>query len=210
MLTQQKYLLTLTISHIVSALMVINEVHSKLAFQMYIYIFLPIAILIVAKIAYKYIQSMLIFVVSFAILFICCCMFWLNENIIKEVFLHRPSYVCIIYLVIMIIGAIAMPFTSPNAFFGIRIQQTEDYPEVWDRTHIFTSLLLSFMILPTVIVIFYMESNVSFFLCNIFLLAPLVVGTIYAVIITIPIETAEKKQIAKELEEQIKKEQGYR
>lgn len=163
MLTQQKYLLTLTISHIVCSLMVINKIHSKLQFQMYIYIFLPVAILIAASIAYKYIQSMLIYVVSFAILVICCCMFWLNENIIKEVFLHEPSYGCIIYLVIMIIGAIVMPFTSPNSIFGIRIPQTEDHPEVWHRSHIFTSLLLSLMILPTVIVIFYTESNLSFF-----------------------------------------------
>ena len=44
MLTQQKYLLALTISHIVSSLMVINEIHSKLQYQMNIYIFLPVAI----------------------------------------------------------------------------------------------------------------------------------------------------------------------
>lgn len=210
MLTQQKYLLTLTISHIVSFLMVKNEVHSKLEFQSYIYIFLPIAILVASGIAYKHIQSILIYVVSFTVLLICCCMFWLNGNIIKEVFLHRPSYVGIIYLVIMIISAIAMPFIEPNGFFGVRIQQTEDYPEVWHKTHIFTSLLFSLMILPTVIVIFYMESKVSLFWCNVFLLVSLIGGIIYAVIIAIPIEKAEKKQMAKELEEQIKKEQGYR
>jgi len=38
----------------------------------------------------------------------------------------------------------------------------------------------------------------------------LIIGIVYAVIIAIPIEKAEKMQIAKELEEQIKKEQGYR
>lgn len=210
MLTQQKYLIALTISHIACFLMVINEMQYKLQFQMYIYIFLPVAILIAASVAYKYVQSMLIYVASFAILVICICMFWLNENIIKEIFLHEPYYGCIIYLVIMIISAIAMPFTSPNGIFGIRIPQTEDYPEVWYRTHIFTSLLLSLMILPTVIIMFYMEVKTSFILCNIFLLVPLVIGTIYAVIIAIPIEKAEKKQLAKELEDQIKKEQGYR
>lgn len=177
---------------------------------MYIYIFLPVAILIATSIAYKYVQSILMYIVSFAILAICICMFWANESIINKVFLHEPFYGCIIYLVIMIIGAIVMPFTSPNGILGIRIQQTMDYPEVWRRTHIFTSLLLSFMILPTVIVTFYMESSASFILCNIFLIMPLVIGTIYAVIITIPIEKAEKKQLAKELEDQIKKEQGYR
>ena len=78
------------------------------------------------------------------------------------------------------------------------------------KTHIFTSLLLSLMILPTVIIIFYMEAKMGFILCNIFLLVPLVIGTIYAVIIAIPIEKAEKKRLAKELEDQIKKEQGYR
>lgn len=105
----------------------------------------------------------------------------------------------------MIIGAIVMPFTNLNSILGIRIQQTLDYPEVWRRTHIFTSLFLSFMILPTVIVIFYIESYSSFILCNIFLISPLIIGIIYAVIITIPIEKAEKEQLAKELEEQIKK-----
>lgn len=190
--------------------MVINEIHCNLQFEMYIYIFLPLAILIAASIAYKYVQSISMYIASFAVLAICICMFWLNENIINKVFLHEPYYGCIIYLVIMIIFAIAMPFTSPNGIFGIRIPQTEDYPKVWHKTHIFTSLLLSFMILPTFIVIFYMESKLSFILCNIFLLVPLIIGIIYAVIITIPIEKAEKKQLAKELEDQIKKEQGYR
>ena len=64
MLTQQKYLLALTISHIVSSLMVINEIHSKLQYQMNIYIFLPVAILIATSIAYKYVQSMLIYLPS--------------------------------------------------------------------------------------------------------------------------------------------------
>lgn len=210
MLTQQKYFIAFTISHIGCSLMVINEIHCNLQFQMYIYIFLPVAILIAAGVAYKYVQSISMYIASFAVLAICICMFWSNENIIHKVFLHKPYYGCIIYLVIMILGAIFMPFTSPNGILGIRIQQTMDYPEVWRRTHIFTSLLLSFMILPTVIVIFYMESYASFILCNIFLLIPLIIGIIYAVIITIPIEKAEKQQLAKELEDQIKKEQGYR
>ncbi len=210
MLTQQKYIIALTISHIGCSLMAINEIHSNLQFQMYIYIFLPAAILIAASIAYKYVQSILMYIAAFAVLAICICMFWSNEDIINKVFLHEPSYGCIIYLVIMIIGAIVMPFTSPNGILGIRIQQTMDYPEVWHRTHIFTSLLLSLMILPTVIVIFYMESYSGFILCNIFLISPLIIGIIYAVIITIPIEKAEKEQLAKELEEQIKKESGYR
>ena len=105
----------------------------------------------------------------------------------------------------MIISAIVMPFTSPNSIFGIRIPQTEDYPEVWHRAHVFTSALLSL-----IIVIFHMEPRYSFVLCNIFLLVSLIIGIVYAVIIAIPIEKAEKMQIAKELEEQIKKEQGYR
>lgn len=86
MLTQQKYLLALTISHIVSSLMVINEIHSKLQYQMNIYIFLPVAILIATSIAYKYVQSMLIYVASFTVLAICSFIFWSNETIIKEVF----------------------------------------------------------------------------------------------------------------------------
>ena len=50
----------------------------------------------------------------------------------------------------------------------------------------------------------------SFVICNVFLIGPLIIGIIYAVIITIPIEKVEKAQLAKELERQIKKEQGYR
>lgn len=210
MIVQQKYLLTLTISHIISALVVINKAHCRLEVLMYIYIFLPAIILIATRIIYKYMKAKLMYVVSFIVFLSCCCMFWLNEEIVKEIFLYRPTYPCIIYLVIIIFGAIVMPFTRPNSFFGIRIQQTEDYPEVWQRTHIFTSLILSLVVLPTTIALFYFESDLSFFFCNVFLIVPLVLGIIYAVIITIPIEKAEKKQMDKELEEQIKKEQGYR
>lgn len=210
MLTRQKYLIALTISHIACSLMVINEIHPNLQLLMHIYIFMPVAILIATSIASKYVESILMYIASFAVLAICICMFWSNENIVNKVFLHEPFGGCIIYLGIMIFSAVAMPFTSPNGFFGIRIQQTMDYPQVWRKSHIFTSLLLSFVILPTVIVTFYMESRASFVVCNIFLIMPLVIGTIYAVIITIPIEKAEKIQLAKELEEQIKKEQGYR
>ena len=210
MIVQQKYLLTLTISHIISALVVINKAHCRLEVLMYIYIFLPAIILIATRIIYKYMKAKLMYVVSFIVFLSCCCMFWLNEEIVKEIFLYRPTYPCIIYLVIIIFGAIVMPFTRPNSFFGIRIQQTEDYPGVWQRTHIFTSLILSLVVLPTTIALFYFESDLSFFFCNVFLIVPLVLGIIYAVIITIPIERAEKKQMDKELEEQIKKEQGYR
>ena len=37
------------------------------------------------------------------------------------------------------------------------------------------------------------------------MIGPLIIGIIYAVIITIPIEKVEKEQLAKELERQIKK-----
>ena len=56
----------------------------------------------------------------------------------------------------------------------------------------------------------HVEQTLSFVICNIFLIGPLIIGIIYAVIITIPIEKIEKEQLAKELERQIKKEQGYR
>lgn len=214
MLKQQKYLTALTISHVGCSLILANSIHSNLNFYMYIYMFLPIAILIATSLTYKYlqttVQSILMYVVSFVVLAICIFMFWSNTSIAKEVFIHKPHYVCIIYLTIMIISAIFMPFTNPNGIFGIRIQQTMDYPEVWDRVHIFTSLILSSMILPTFISIFYLENSYSFLLCNIFLLGSLIIGTVYAVIITIPIEKAEQRQLEKELEDQIKKEQGYR
>ena len=73
-----------------------------------------------------------------------------------------------------------------------------------------TRVLLSFVILPTIISINHVEQTLSFVICNVFLIGPLIIGIIYAVIITIPIEKVEKEQLAKELERQIKKEQGYR
>lgn len=73
-----------------------------------------------------------------------------------------------------------------------------------------TRVLLSFVILPTIISINHIEQTLSFVICNVFLIGPLIIGIIYAVIITIPIEKVEKEQLAKELERQIKKEQGYR
>ena len=73
-----------------------------------------------------------------------------------------------------------------------------------------TRVLLSFVILPTIIPINHIEQTLSFVICNVFLIGPLIIGIIYAVIITIPIEKVEKEQLAKELERQIKKEQGYR
>ena len=57
---------------------------------------------------------------------------------------------------------------------------------------------------------YHIEQTLSFVICNVFLIGPLIIGIIYAVIITIPIEKVEKEQLAKELERQIKKEQGYR
>ena len=71
-------------------------------------------------------------------------------------------------------------------------------------------VLLSFVILPTIISINHVEQALSFVICNVFLIGPLIIGIIYAVIITIPFEKVEKEQLAKELERQIKKEQGYR
>lgn len=73
-----------------------------------------------------------------------------------------------------------------------------------------TRVLLSFVILPTIISINHVEQTLSFVICNVFLIGPLIIGIIYAVITTIPIEKVEKEQLAKELERQIKKEQGYR
>ena len=73
-----------------------------------------------------------------------------------------------------------------------------------------TRVVLSFVILPTIISINHIEQTLSFVICNVFLIGPLIIGIIYAVIITIPIEKVEKEQLAKKLERQIKKEQGYR
>ena len=61
-------------------------------------------------------------------------------------------------------------------------------------------VLLSFVILPTIISINHVEQTLSFVICNVFLIGPLIIGIIYAVIITIPIEKVEKEQLAKELE----------
>ena len=63
-----------------------------------------------------------------------------------------------------------------------------------------TRVLLSFVILPTIISINHVEQTLSFVICNVFLIGPLIIGIIYAVIITIPIEKVEKEQLAKELE----------
>ena len=61
-----------------------------------------------------------------------------------------------------------------------------------------TRVLLSFVILPTIISINHVEQTLSFVICNVFLIGPLIIGIIYAVIITIPIEKVEifsKKEI---------------
>ena len=63
-----------------------------------------------------------------------------------------------------------------------------------------TRVLLSFAILPTIISINHVEQTLSFVICNVFLIGPLIIGIIYAVIITIPIEKVGKEQLAKELE----------
>mgnify|MGYP003163663563 FL=1 len=63
-----------------------------------------------------------------------------------------------------------------------------------------TRVVLSFVILPTIISINHVEQTLSFVICNVFLIGPLIIGIIYAVIITIPIEKVEKEQLAKELE----------
>ena len=210
MTTQEKYLVSFTTSHVISSLIFAKEMKFNLPFLMYVFIFVPVAIMIASHILYKRIKSKLFYILSFVILAGCMGAFWINGNVTKNIFLYKPSYGCIVYLIIMIVAAVVMPFTSENGFFGIRIQQTMDYPEVWRRTHIFTSVLLSFVILPTIISINHVEQTLSFGICNIFLIGPLIIGIIYAVIITIPIEKKEKEQLAKELERQIKKEQGYR
>ncbi len=208
--TLQKYLTSITLSHIICSLIFINKIANILQTEMYIYIFLPIVILIVTAIIYKYLQSKLIYLIAFAIQIFCIYMFWTNSIITKVLFTYEPILWSFLYLLIMILCAITFAIVKPNEFYGIKIQQTLDYPDVWKKTHTFTSLLLTFVILPTYIVIFSLEPKVSFFLCNIFLIFSFVIGIVYAVIITIPIEKAEKEQIEKELQDQIKKEQGYR
>ena len=200
MTTQEKYLVSFTTSHVISSLIFAKEVKFNLPFLMYVFIFVPVAIMIASHILYKRIKSKLFYILSFVILAGCMGAFWINGNVTKNIFLYKPSYGCIVYLIIMIVAAVVMPFTSENGFFGIRIQQTMDYPEVWRRTHIFTSVLLSFVILPTIISINHIEQTLSFVICNVFLIGPLIIGIIYAVIITIPIEKVEKEQLAKELE----------
>ena len=145
MTTQEKYLVSFTTSHVISSLIFAKEVKFNLPFLMYVFIFVPVAIMIASHILYKRIKSKLFYILSFVILAGCMGAFWINGNVTKNIFLYKPSYGCIVYLIIMIVAAVVMPFTSENGFFGIRIQQTMDYPEVWRRTHIFTSVLLSFV-----------------------------------------------------------------
>lgn len=162
MTTQEKYLVSFTTSHVISSLIFAKEMKFNLPFLMYVFIFVPVAIMIASHILYKRIKSKLFYILSFVILAGCMGAFWINGNVTKNIFLYKPSYGCIVYLIIMIVAAVVMPFTSENGFFGIRIQQTMDYPEVWRRTHIFTSVLLSFVILPTIISINHVESDFKF------------------------------------------------
>lgn len=134
MTTQEKYFASFTTSHVISSLIFAKEVNFNLPFLMYAFMFAPVAILIASHILYKRIKSKLFYILSFVILAGCMGAFWTNGNVTKNIFLYKPSYGCIVYLIIMIVAAVVMPFTSENGFFGIRIQQTMDYPEVWRRT----------------------------------------------------------------------------
>ena len=56
MTTQEKYLVSFTTSHVISSLIFAKEVKFNLPFLMYVFIFVPVAIMIASHILYKRIK----------------------------------------------------------------------------------------------------------------------------------------------------------
>lgn len=86
MATQEKYLVSFTTSHVISSLIFAKEVKFNLSFLMYVFIFVPVAIMIASHILYKRIKSKLFYILSFVILAGCMGAFWINGNVTKIYF----------------------------------------------------------------------------------------------------------------------------
>jgi len=210
MLRKVKYLISLVSSQLICSLIAINAVNEISPILMYMYMVLPIVATITACILYKQRYFYLVLAGAYIVFISCFVIFWFNTGITAYISIDSYSITAIVYLVLTIIFTSTFPNIEPNAFYGIRTAITQDYPEVWEKAHKGTSVIISWTIIPQFLLIFYLSGWFKFAMCNVLIITPLIIGAFFAEIIGYPIVKAKKERDKKDLQDQIKREQGYR
>lgn len=120
------------------------------------------------------------------------------------------TFLVLQFLVIFLFSTIVFPFTKRNELLGIRVKQSFESEEIWHKIHVIASIATIPFDIILFILLFVESAIVKGILA--FFITILIIYT-YSII---PILSTRKyfkmknEKEAKELEEQIKKESGWR
>jgi hypothetical protein len=209
MIKQLRYLLAFTSSQLVCSLIALSSIGSTLPISMYLFAFLPTVVLIAAFFLFQ-VNKLWINIGAYLVLIGCTVAFWANDTLSVHISFDPYSFAVIVFLIVTIIFTITFPTLKPNSLMGIRLPVAFEFPEVWKRAHKANSVFLAWTILPQTLLIFYLNGTFRFAVSHILLMITLIWGVVYTIIIGTPYENAKKNQLKKELDDQIKKEEGYR
>ena len=202
MIKNSKYLLSFTSSFIVTGLIaLLMTVHPT---YFIILLILPLLSLILY---FLYRRNVYIKIVTYLIVIICGTIMWTSDFLRNYIIIDEYSIAAFVFFVINFVLTMIFPFIKPNAFSGIRIGMTLNYPKVWERTHKMASAFTAWTLLPLGLLFFFTNGLLRFTLCGLLVIMPLVLGAFYANLIGSPILKAEKEKAMNDLKEQIRREE---
>ncbi|NLP16320.1 MAG: SdpI family protein [Clostridiales bacterium] len=205
MFENSKYLLSFTISYVVTGIITLVTTVTPTY-----YILLVIIPVITLILYYLYKKNFYIKLGTYAVILVCGTIMWSSDFLRKHIVIDEYSITAAVFFVLNLVFAIVFPYIKPNGFTGIRIPITLNYPEIWERTHKATSAYVSGTLIPLFLLFFYTNGALRFVLCLLLVGVPLIMGAFYANIIGRPIVKEERERDANDLKEQIRKEEHPR
>lgn len=120
------------------------------------------------------------------------------------------TIVLFIFLAILLVCTFAFPFIKMNGFFGIRLKKTFESEELWHKTHVFAAVFTIPSDIALILCLFLNGATEKIFLGFIIVNIQIFIYYLTAHFVTKNYFKNKKIQEQKELEEQIKKESGWR
>lgn len=203
-----KYMLSIIFSQLACSLIFFIFSPEKASLLKGISLFLLLITVVFQLLRYK--EKKVFPVASWVITFGCILIFWIADNPTQEWAFNEFSVTACIFLIVNTIFCIVSPHTKPNVFFGIRTLNSSENPVIWSKVHHIYSLIASFFELPLFLLIFYVSGVLKFILCIICLLASVILALILGELSTAKMIKQLHQKEEDELNEQIRKEEGYR
>lgn len=127
-----------------------------------------------------------------------------------KIILDHGTILILVLLFVFLFSTIGFLFVKRNSIFGIRVRATFESEEIWHKVHVIAAIATIPFDIILVFLLFIKEASTKEFLAFLVTITILFVYLLITKIVTRKYFKEKKIKEAKELEEQIKRESGWR